>query len=166
VKPYVRDLPAKEASEDWCEIMHETFSKFTSGAGENLSPSFSLHLTEVLTPGDPREILFDDAKRSEIKGLMTRGTWKVVLRDEMPAGANLMSDRFKLAIKNVSTNEETFKAIFVVKGYRDKLKTRLVHDATTSRISSARLLVGLATVFSFRLLSVDVNQAYLKSVFK
>jgi hypothetical protein len=52
VKPYVRDLLATDANEDWCEIMHETFSKFTTGAGENLSPSFSLHLTEVLTPGD------------------------------------------------------------------------------------------------------------------
>jgi Reverse transcriptase (RNA-dependent DNA polymerase) len=59
-----------------------------------------------------------------------------------------------------------FKAIFVVRGYRDKLKTRIVHDAKTSRISSARLLVGLAAVFGFRLFSVDVTQAYLKSAFK
>jgi hypothetical protein len=70
-----------------------------------LFPSFSLHLTEVLTPGDPREILFGDAKRAEIKGLLKRGTWKVVMRDEMPGGANLMSGRFVLAIKNISTNE-------------------------------------------------------------
>jgi Reverse transcriptase (RNA-dependent DNA polymerase) len=86
--------------------------------------------------------------------------------NEMPAGANLMSGRFVLAIKNISTNEEMFKARFVLKGYREKLKTRLVHDETTSRISSARLLVGLAAVFGFRLFSVDVTQAYLQSALK
>jgi hypothetical protein len=59
-----------------------------------------------------------------------------------------------------------FKARFVVKGYRDKLKTRLVYDATTSRISSARLLVGLAAVFGFCPFSVDVTQAYLQSAFR
>jgi hypothetical protein len=32
VKPYVRDLPATDADEDWCEIMHETFSNFITGA--------------------------------------------------------------------------------------------------------------------------------------
>jgi Reverse transcriptase (RNA-dependent DNA polymerase) len=131
-----------------------------------LSPSFSLHLTEVLTPGDPREILFDDARNAEIKGLLKRGTWKVVMRDEMPAGGNLMSGRFVLAIKNLNTNEEMFKARFVVKGYRNKLKTRLVHDTTTSRISSARLLAGLTAVFGFRLFSVDVTKTYLQSAFK
>jgi hypothetical protein len=45
VKPYVRDLPAADADEDWCEILHATISKSTTGAGRNLSPSFSLHLT-------------------------------------------------------------------------------------------------------------------------
>jgi hypothetical protein len=88
------------------------------------------------------------------------------MRDEMPAGANMMDGHFVLAIKNASTNEEMFKARFVVKGYRDKLKKRLVHDATTSRISSARLLVGLAALFGFRLFSVDVTKTYLQSAFK
>jgi hypothetical protein len=32
------------------------------------------------------------------------------MRDEMPAGANLMSGRFVLAIKNIGTNEEMLKA--------------------------------------------------------
>jgi hypothetical protein len=45
VKPYVRDLPATDADEDWCEILHATISKSTTGAGRNLSPRFSLHLT-------------------------------------------------------------------------------------------------------------------------
>jgi Reverse transcriptase (RNA-dependent DNA polymerase) len=146
--------------------LHATISKFTTGAERNLSPSFSLHLTEVLTPGDPREDLFDEAKRSEIQGLLKRGYWKVAMREEMPAGDNMMNGRFLLANKNTSTNEKMFKARFVVKGYRDKLKTRLLHDATTSQISSARLLVGLADVYGFRLFSVDVTQAYLQSAFK
>jgi hypothetical protein len=81
--------------------LHAKIAKFTTGAGRNLSPSFSLHLTEVLTPGDPREGLFDEAKLSEIQGLLKRGTWKALMRDEMPAGANLMNGRFVLAIKNV-----------------------------------------------------------------
>jgi hypothetical protein len=80
----------------------------------------------------------------------------------MPAGANLTSGRLVLAIKNVSANEEMFKYRFVVKGYRDKLKTRLLHDATTSRISSARLLVGPAAV----LVSVYSRLTLLKHICK
>jgi hypothetical protein len=96
MKPYVRDLPATDADEDWCEILNATIAKFTTGAGRNLSPSLSLHLTEVLTAGDPQEGLFYEAKWFEIQGLLKRGTCKVVMRDEMPAGANMMDGHFVL----------------------------------------------------------------------
>jgi Reverse transcriptase (RNA-dependent DNA polymerase) len=50
-----------------------------------------------------------------------------------------------------------------VQGYRDHLKTSLVHDTATSRQHSSRLLVGLAASFGFRFFSTDVTQDYLQS---
>jgi hypothetical protein len=107
--------------------------------------------------------LFDSAKKKEIAGLICRGTWKVVLKEELEPDANIMSGRFVLSIKNSGTNEEMLKARFVAQGYRDKAKTSLVHDAALARQSSARVLVGLAAVFGFRLYSTEVQQAYLQS---
>jgi len=85
------------------------------------------------------------------------------LNDEMPEGANIMGGRFVLAIKDEGTDKEVWKARYVVQGYRDKMKTSLVHDSSKARQQSTRLLVGLAAIFDFRLFSTDVTQAYLQS---
>lgn len=119
--------------------------------------------TEVIKDHDPRAKLFDQAKAKEIQGLIQRGTWKVVLRREVPLNANVMGGRFVLAIKDGGTGKELYKARYVVQGFRDKMKTSLVHDSATSRQASARILVGLAAAFEFELFSTDVTQAYLQS---
>ena len=71
--------------------------------------------------------------------------------------------RFVLAIKDEGTDKEVWKARFIVQGYRDKLKTSLVHDTSTARQYSIRILTGLAAIFGFRLFSTDVTQAHLQS---
>jgi hypothetical protein len=99
------------------------------------------------------------AKEEEIAGLIERGTWKVVPRSELPETANIMNGRFVLSIKNAGTEEEVFKARYLIRGYRDKMKTSLVHNSPTSRKASTKLLVGLAAFFGFQLFSTDVTQA-------
>ena len=71
-----------------------------------------------------------------------------------------------LAIKDRGTRNEVRKARFVVQGYRDKLKTSLVHNNPTVKPHSVRLLIGLASVLGCRLFSTDVTQAYLQSADK
>ena len=109
---------------------------------------------------DPR---FDKAKQKEINGLIEGGTWKIVAKDEVPENANVMGGRFVLAIKDDGTDKEVWKARFIVQGYRDKLKTSLVHDRSTARQYFVRILIGLAAIFGFRLFSTDVTQAYMQS---
>jgi hypothetical protein len=64
----------------------------------------------------------------------------------MAENPNIMSDRFVLTIKDSGTSKEIYKARYVVQGFRDKMKTILVHDASTSKQQSTKLLIGLAAV--------------------
>ena len=157
VKPYF-DSEEEEAT----EMLYQMLSPFRSKPGKKKTTP-KVYMTEVIKNGDPRAKLFDEAKAKEIKGLIDRGTWKVVSTHDLPQDANIMGGRFVLAIKNEGTKDEVYKARYVVQGYRDKMKTSLVHDSATSRQISTRILVGLAAIFGFRLFSTDVTQAYLQS---
>jgi hypothetical protein len=76
---------------------------------------------------------------------------------------NIMGGRFVLTIKESGTSKEIYKARYVVQGFRDKKKSTLVHDASTSMQQSTKLLIGLAAIFGYRIFSTDVTQAYLQS---
>lgn len=129
-------------------------------------PCVDVHLTEILSPNDPRTALFDSAKKKKIKVLIDRGTWKIICKDEVPNNASILGGRFVLAIRDAGTNREIWKARFVVQGFRNKLKELLVHDTSTARQYSTRILVGLTSVFGFGLFSTDVTQAYLQNAEK
>jgi hypothetical protein len=163
VKPNLRDMPQTDANTNFSEVLHQMLRDFTTEEGSGLSPSYAVHLTEIIRKGDVREKLFDDAKKKEIAGLIRRGTWKIVLREELEPGENIMTGRFVLSIKNANTQEEMLKARFVCQEYRDRAKTSLVHDTALARQSGARVLIELAAVFGFRLCSTDEQQAYLQS---
>jgi Reverse transcriptase (RNA-dependent DNA polymerase) len=122
-----------------------------------------VHSSEVIGPSDPIAALFGAAKQKKIQGLIERGTWKVVVQDEMPENPNIMGGRFVLTIKDSGTSKEIHKARYVVQSFRDKKKTSLVHEAPTSKQQSAKLLIGLAAIFGYRIFSTDVTQAYLQA---
>jgi hypothetical protein len=88
--------------------------------------------------------------------------WKGVLKDEMPENPNIMGDRVVLTINDSGTSKKIYKARYVVQGFRDKKKTSLVHDASTSKQQSMKLLIGLAALFGYRIFSTDVTQTYLQ----
>jgi hypothetical protein len=113
----------------------------------------------MIGSSDPRAALFDAAKQKELQGLIERSTWEVVLKDEMPENPNIMGGRFALTIKDSVTSKEIYKARYVVQGFRDKKKTSLVHDASTSKQQSTKLLIGLAAIFGHQIFSTDVTQA-------
>ena len=94
---------------------------------------------------------------------MKRGTWKLVLRDEVPKDANVMGGRFVLAIKDADTDKPTYKARFVVQGHRDRDKDLLVHTSSALRQNSLKILVSIAAMFGFPIWTHDVSQAYLQS---
>lgn len=124
-----------------------------------------IYLTEVLEPGDGRETLpeFNAAKAKELEGLAHRGVFEVVLKDDIPSNANILGGRFVLSIKNKDTNEEIYKARYVVQGHKDIEKHMLVHSSSNLKQSSIRILLSIAALFGFHIWSQDVSQAYLQS---
>jgi hypothetical protein len=121
-----------------------------------------MSFTEVLSSGDPRAKQFDAAKRDEILGLIKRGTFKLVLRVEHE-NPNVIPARFFLAIKNTGTDKEALKARFVLGDHRDRGKRSLLHNETTLKQSSVRLLLALRAVLGFDLWTMDVRQASLRA---
>jgi hypothetical protein len=88
--------------------------------------------------------------RKLIEGIVDKGTWAVTVSSEVPTGANILSGRFVITIKDIGTNKVIYMARYVVQGHRDKEKTSKVHHNTTARQQSTRLLLGLAATFGFR----------------
>ena len=67
-------------------------------------------ITEVIETHDPRAWKFDKAKSKEIEGLIKRGTWKIVCREEVPEGATILSGQIILSIKDEGTKRDIWKA--------------------------------------------------------
>lgn len=90
-------------------------------------------ITEILHPSDPRSCGPDAAraKKKEIEGLLKRGTWKIVAKDDTPPDANVLNRRFVITIKDTETNTPIYKARCVVQGHKDKEKNKLVHNSST-----------------------------------
>jgi Reverse transcriptase (RNA-dependent DNA polymerase) len=156
VKPFI--IESKEGTQD---TLHCNSSPLDS----TLNNQIGVNLTETLHPADPRATSsqFMDAKKREIKGLMNKNTWKIVDKETIPKDANILNGRFVLTIKNANSDDEICKARYVVQGHKDREKSLLVHNSTTVRQSSTRLIMTLAATFGFRIWSQDVKQAYLQS---
>jgi len=124
-------------------------------------------ITEILHYKDPRSrsqsLEAEKARQNEIENLVRRGTWKLVLEEEVPADGNIISGSFVITIKDVETDNPRFKARFVAHGNKDSEKHQLVHSTTTVRPSSVRLLIALAAILGFDIWSEDISQAYLQS---
>lgn len=94
---------------------------------------------------------------------MEKGTWKIVLKEDIPPNAIFLNLRFVLALMNEDSGKEVFKAPFVVWGHRDKNKDILIYESSTVKQSSTRLLIAVAAIFRFNVWSHDLRQADLLS---
>ena len=105
----------------------------------------------------------NEAIMSEVGDLLGRGTFKVILKEDLPDGANALTARFALAIKSNADEEIKYKARYVIGVHRDRLKHYMVHGAQTLQASPARLLLVFAAAHDFEVWASDVKQAYLQS---
>ena len=124
----------------------------------------NVFMAEVINENDPRSSFpqMTEAKRQEIRGLLERGAFKVILREEIPPDANVLPGRFVLAIKSADNGQAKWKARYVIGGHRDKLKRLMVHSAKTLQPASIRLLLGLAAVHKLKVWTSDVRQLIYK----
>ena len=103
------------------------------------------------------------AKYSEIRDLIRRGTFKVILRQEVPEGANILTARFVLVIKLRVDEEIKFKARYVAGGNLDVVKDYLANGAQTLQATSVCLILALSCIFGSNVWSTDVNLANFQS---
>ena len=91
----------------------------------------------------------NEARRKEIKSLLERGTFKVIVRQEVPPDGNVLPGRFVLAIKSTEDCRIKYMARYVIGGHRDRLKHMMIHNASTLQLQSIRLLLALAGIHGF-----------------
>ena len=91
------------------------------------------------------------AKSDEIRGLLDRGTFSVILREEVPPDGNVPSGRFVLAIKSAEDGQVPFKARYVTGGHSGRMKALMVHGAGTLLLQSIRLLLALSVIHGFEI---------------
>ena len=127
------------------DLFYTAIKQFRSTKPRHKLKDFDIYITKVLHPRDPRNNCEEalNAKRKEIEALVSRGTWKVVIEEEIPADSNVINARFVITIKDVETDEPFFKARFVAQGHLDREKSTLVHNSTTVRQSSIRVFLPL-----------------------
>lgn len=103
------------------------------------SPDCEILLTDILKPKDCRfsTPAVSEAKKKEIANLLTRGTFEVVLREEIPEDANVLRGRFVLAIKSIEDSEVKFKARRVIGGHRDRFNECMLHSSRTLQPASS-----------------------------
>ncbi len=75
----------------------------------------------------------------------------------------MITESFIPTINDIETEQPTVKAPFVAHGSRESDKDQLVHDSTTVRSSSVRLLVTMAAIMGFDIWNEDISQAHLQS---
>ena len=94
---------------------------------------------------------------------MKQGTFKLIIREEVPQDANILLGRFVFAIKSTEDFKIKFEALYVIGGHLDRIKDMKVHDSTTLQSQSIRLLLDLAAAYRFNVWTSEVRQAYLQS---
>jgi hypothetical protein len=148
------------------ESVLEESTNFVRGVSSKLRQNTTrIHVTETIQPDDPRarDPKMLAAKRKEIEGLLNRGTFRIVLRSDIPQHANKLSARYVLAIKDPNTDREVWKARLILGGHRDLEKHIMVRSSTTVQQRSLRLLFALAAAFGWKIWTQDITQAYLQS---
>jgi hypothetical protein len=128
-------------------------------------PQYTVHLSEVIKPWDPRGELFDAAMEKEITGLIQKGTWRLCYAQTFLMIQMFLLDDSFLPWKTAGPKKKYTRLDTL---YKDS-ETNWKHPLYMTRPRQGNtqpLLVGLAAVFGFRHFSTDVMQAYLQSASK
>ena len=94
--------------------------------------------------------------REKLSALEKNKTWEIVVK---PKGKNIVDCKWNCALKfKVDGSLERYKARLVAKGYA---QTYGVDFHETFSLNTLRILLSLATYFSWQLLQYDIKNAFL-----
>ena len=85
---------------------------------------------------------------AEIRDLISRRTFKVVMRVELLPHANVPTAQFVLAIRHKITGEVRFRGRYAMRGHSDSLKAFLVHGSLTRQPARLHVHVVLSIIFN------------------
>jgi hypothetical protein len=115
--------------------------------------------TQLLVPGT-----YDESRKKEVNGLLERGVFAAVNREDIPPEARIYGFRFVDEIKNKGTNKAFEKSRLVVQAYNDKDKEFILTQSPTIQRSSQRLILCIgASKDNVQFWIRDVTQAYIQS---
>ena len=122
-----------------------------------LGPSH-YRLTEIIQGNDPKvnSPKTIEVKQDEIRDLISRGTFRAVLRTEHLDGANMITAGYVLAIKSEEDKEDIHKARCVAERHLEIMKYYIAHGAQTSQCLSVRIFPLIANGKGFHVWAVDV----------
>lgn len=121
------------------------------------------HITVVID--NPYDERFDEAKKREVHGILTKGGFEIVKPQDVPRNANIISNRYVLAIKDPGTDSERLKARLILQGHRDQERNNIANDAPVLMRYSIRIIISLSVnEFDCKMLTRDVEQAYIQSL--
>lgn len=120
-----------------------------------------IQLPEVLHPTDLRANCpeKDEAKKADIRNLLRRVTFKVLINQDLLPDGNILLGRFLAEIKSQIEGNIFFTPPYV------NVKDLVVHSSITTQVQSIRLLTALAAILGFQVSKSDVKQTHLPKMF-
>lgn len=97
--------------------MGDSMLRFGSYDAENVGS----YQTEVNNAADPRahSPRVQDAKKTEIRDLLERGTFKIIFKEDIGPDGNVLPGGFVPAIKSTENGQVKYKARYVIGDHRE-----------------------------------------------
>lgn len=95
--------------------LEQSLKKFSSASAQDLK----INLTEIISRNDHRSSSpgMLAAMPAEIKSLLERGAFKIILKEDVPSDGNVLLGRFVLAVKYTEDGRIKFRARYVIGGH-------------------------------------------------
>ena len=108
---------------------------------------------------------WEAAMKAEIDGCVAQGTWTLVKRSELPAGANIIPVKWVYKIKTDENGTiSKYKARITPKGFKQRYGVDFFEVfAHTGKYKSLRVLLSLVASRDMELRQLDVPQAFTRA---
>ena len=120
-------MDKRNISQSQTHVISLGYLNETSQSLTRFPPPQQIRLTENIKPNYPREnwLKIIEAKYTEVRDLVNKGTFRDVLRAEPLDGVNLITTRYALAVKPNKDKEERYKERYVAGGNLDTMSDYL-----------------------------------------